>query len=65
MSILLFCVFGVSGNSTGTERTIPMIVNQNIYQAIKYEEGNAAKLRLCRQMFSEKADLAWFVVRHE
>jgi hypothetical protein len=59
MAIILFCVFGISSNSTGIVKSAPVTVTEDVYEQLRYEEGHEAKLALCKETFGEQADLAW------
>ncbi len=57
--IILFCVYGISPESTGTLRTAQVRVNRPEFELLLYEEGNSEKKKHCRKAHGKTPDLAW------
>ena len=59
VSIILFCVYGISPQSAGEVRSNPMSIPERTYNHAKYTEGSHTERRLCRKVYGEEPDLAW------
>jgi len=60
MCVLLICLFGLSPDSVGIKREKEVVVSKQLYERMKYEEGNSAKWELCQKEFGKFPDLGWF-----
>ena len=60
MLILLTCVFGITPDFPGEEKSTRLRIGKMRYEMIRDEEGNTEKKRICRERFGHRADLAWF-----
>lgn len=59
MNIVLYCLFWVPLTSSGITKFKALTVSPARYERMKYEEGHASKIRLCKKVFKEHADLSW------
>jgi hypothetical protein len=59
MGLILICVFGMTTQSVGVERALPIATGSHWYTVLTHESLPALKLQICESAYQEKADMAW------
>ena len=59
MGMILICVFGMTTQSVGVERALPLTPEGKWYTTLTQESLPSLKLQICEAAYQEKADMAW------
>lgn len=59
MGIILICVFGMTTQSAGVERALPIAAGNGWYTTLTREDLPALKLQICKNAYGKKPDMAW------
>jgi hypothetical protein len=59
MELILICVFGMTTQSVGVERALPIAAGSHWNTVLTQEHLPALKLQICEAAYHQKADLAW------
>ncbi len=59
MQLFLICVFGLTTQSIGIERALPIAIGSHWHTVLTHESLPALKLQICETAYHRKADMAW------
>lgn len=59
MSLVLICVFGLTTQSMGTERALPISVSSHWHTVLMHENLPDLRLQICETAYHQKADMSW------
>ncbi len=62
MLIVLFCIYGISPESSGILKSAEVRVSRDQWETLLYEEGHVGKSNLCLKVHGKTPDLAWVEV---